>query len=71
MFTSLPVPLFREFPNKFNEKSGEIFFELEINSRSSGRRLSYINKMLTLSAQCDKSYYHENHCLAHTNMTTL
>jgi hypothetical protein len=32
-----------------HEKSAEIFFEFEINSRSSGRRLSYIKKMLTLS----------------------
>jgi hypothetical protein len=21
--------------------------------------------------QCDQSYYHKNHCLAHTNMTTF
>jgi hypothetical protein len=35
MFTSLPVPFFPRihFQNKFNEKSAEIFFEFEINSR--------------------------------------
>jgi hypothetical protein len=45
MFISLPEPLFREFIFKtnVNEKSVEIFFEFEIKSRSSGR------KMLTLS----------------------
>jgi hypothetical protein len=37
------------FQNKLNKKSAEIFFEFEINSRSSGRRVSYIKKMLTLS----------------------
>jgi hypothetical protein len=37
------------FKNKFNEESREIFFKFEINSRSSGRRLNDIKKMLTLS----------------------
>jgi hypothetical protein len=32
--------------NKFNETSGEIFFEFEINSRSSGGRGSYFKKKL-------------------------
>jgi hypothetical protein len=52
MFISLTYHTFLpriHFQNKFNEKSAEIFFEFEINSRSSGRRLSYIKKMLTLS----------------------
>jgi hypothetical protein len=46
MFTSLPRT---HFQNKLNEKSGKIFFEFEINSRSSGRRFSYMKKILTLS----------------------
>jgi hypothetical protein len=37
------------FQNKLNEKLAEIFFEFEINSRSSERRPSYIKKMYTHS----------------------
>jgi hypothetical protein len=51
MFTSLPVPFFREFIFKTNlmKNQGTSFFKFEINSRSSGRRLSHIKKMLILS----------------------
>jgi hypothetical protein len=51
MFTSLPVPFFREFIFKTNLMKNQetSFFKFEINSRSSGRRLSHIEKMLILS----------------------
>jgi hypothetical protein len=48
----------------FTSLSGLFFRE---KSFSNLKKLSFIKAHGM--TQCDQSYYHKNHCLAHTNMT--